>query len=72
MIGNFSRIERYRGEIAALDGGTVRLADGRSIQADTLLWGTGYNLDLGFLDVEGLSGLSHLEDLERRCGSLRW
>ena len=70
MIGNFSRIDRYRGEIAALDGRTVRLADGRSFQGDALLWGTGYNLDLGFLEVEGLSGLSHLEDLERRCGSL--
>jgi cation diffusion facilitator CzcD-associated flavoprotein CzcO len=70
MIGNFSRIERYRGEIAALDGRTVRLVDGRSFQCDMLLWGTGYILDLGFLDVEGLSGLSQLEDLERRCGSL--
>jgi len=48
----------------------VRLIDGRSFQGDTLLWGTGYDLDLGFLDAECLSGLTHLEDLERRCGSL--
>jgi cation diffusion facilitator CzcD-associated flavoprotein CzcO len=70
MIGNFSRIERYRGEIAALDDKTVRLIDGRSFEGDMLLWGTGYDLDLGFLDIAGLSGLRHLEDLERRCGSL--
>jgi cation diffusion facilitator CzcD-associated flavoprotein CzcO len=70
LIEDFARIERHRGEISRIDGRTVQLSDGRSTEADLILWGTGYAVDLGYFELESLSRITRLEDLARRCGSL--
>jgi cation diffusion facilitator CzcD-associated flavoprotein CzcO len=70
MIKNFDRIERHRGEIVRLADGAVHLSDGRHVNAQLILWGTGYDLDLGYFNIPALSGMTRLEELSRRCGSL--
>ena len=70
MIEHFDRIERLRGEAVGLAGRTLRLASGASVDADLVLWGTGYTLDLDWLDLPALAGLRLGEDLAARCGTL--
>jgi len=70
MIKNLARIERHRGEISRIEGKTVRLSDGQSTEADLILWGTGYSVDLSYFELESLSRITRLEELARRCGSL--
>ncbi len=70
MIKDFARIERHRGEISRIEGKTVRLSDGQSTEADLILWGTGYAVDLSYFEQESLSRITGLEELARRCGSL--
>lgn len=70
MIEHFGRIERFQGEVAGIDGATVRLSSGAQLEADLLLWGTGYEMDLSYFDVPQLACTRRPEDLARRCGSL--
>ena len=49
MIENFGRIERFRGTVEAIEGGRVTLSDGTRLDADIVLWGTGYATDLSLL-----------------------
>jgi cation diffusion facilitator CzcD-associated flavoprotein CzcO len=70
MIRNFTRIERYRGVVSKIDGGTVYLSDGHRLDAQLILWGTGYELDLAYFDIPALSRLTRLQDLGQRCGAL--
>jgi hypothetical protein len=69
MLRNFRRIERYRGEVQSLRGKTTRLSSGEEIETDLLLWGTGYGMDLGYLNVEAISKAGSLNDVSRRCYS---
>jgi hypothetical protein len=70
MIENFSRIERHQGEIARLSGHTAELKTGERIGADLVLWGTGYELDLGYFEHPGIVAISRVDDLAARCGCL--
>jgi hypothetical protein len=70
MLANFAAIRRLPGAVASIAGRTVTLADGRSTQADVLLWGTGYAMDLGWLDVPALAAVRTPNDLVARCGCL--
>ena len=70
MITNFNRIERQPGEIARLEGSTAQLSNGRAVDADIVLWGTGYAVDLSYFSVEALSRVTRLDELVRHCGSL--
>lgn len=70
MIEHYASIERHRGEVGAIEGGTVVLTTGARIDADLLLWGTGYAIDLEWLDVPALRPLTRVRDAARRCGSL--
>jgi cation diffusion facilitator CzcD-associated flavoprotein CzcO len=69
MLQNFRRIERYCGEVQSLRGKTMRLSSGEEIETDLLLWGTGYAMDLGFLNVAAISKVGSLNDISRRCYS---
>ncbi len=69
MIQNFARIARHRSEIVRIEENTVRLSSGHSCSADLVLWGTGYETDLSYLDVGNLSQLTRLEAIGRRCGA---
>ena len=50
MLENFAALERHPGNVAAIDGNTVVLADGRRLDdIDVLLWGTGYSTDVPYI-----------------------
>jgi cation diffusion facilitator CzcD-associated flavoprotein CzcO len=68
MLANLGAIERHVGSVAAIEGGTVVLSDGERIDADLLLWGTGYAVDLGWLDVPALASVRSVNELAARCG----
>ena len=70
MIANFAKIDRHRGEISRLSGRTVHLASGTRFDADVVLWGTGYEVDLTYFDSRGLAQITRTEALAARCGSL--
>ncbi len=69
MIQNFARIVRHQSEIVRIEGNTVRLSSGHSCNTDLLLWGTGYQTDLSYLEVGNLSRLTRLDAIGRRCGA---
>jgi len=69
MLQNIARIARHRSEIVRIEGNTVHLASGHCCNADMVLWGTGYDTDLGYLKVDSLSRLTRLDAINRRCGS---
>ena len=68
MIANYAKIKRHRGEVARVSGRTVVLADGEALDADFLLWGTGYEVDLSFFANPALSGIRRHADLVAQCG----
>jgi cation diffusion facilitator CzcD-associated flavoprotein CzcO len=70
MIANLSRIARHRAEVRAVDGGTIELSNGERIEADLLLWGTGYGAELGYLEVDALSGAKDLKEVGRRMRAM--
>jgi cation diffusion facilitator CzcD-associated flavoprotein CzcO len=68
MIENYLRIERHRAEVVRVSGRRVTLSNGEAIDADLLLWGTGYEIDLGFFANEALSRIRRHEELFAQCG----
>jgi cation diffusion facilitator CzcD-associated flavoprotein CzcO len=68
MIEHFASIRRSAAAPERIEGGTVTLSDGTTLQPDLLLWGTGYTTDLSWLDVPGLAAVRNTQDLRRRCG----
>ncbi len=70
MIENFSKIERFQGEVVQISDRTLRLSSGEMVDADVLLWGTGYTLDLSFFDSPPLAAITRVDDLAARCGCL--
>jgi cation diffusion facilitator CzcD-associated flavoprotein CzcO len=70
MIANFARIELHRGELSRLCGRTVHLSSGARFDADLILWGTGYEVDLTYFDSPVLAQTTRTEALAARCGSL--
>jgi hypothetical protein len=70
MIENFRHIERYRGEVQSLRGNTIGLSGGDQIESDLLRWGPGYDVELGYLDVETLAKAKGLNKISGRCCSV--
>lgn len=66
MIANADRIAHHRAEVRAVEGTTIELSSGERIDADLLLWGTGYAANLGYLEVDALSGATDLKEVGRR------
>lgn len=69
MIEHFNRIERHRTEVQSLQGDEVRLVSGDRVRTDLLLWGTGYHMDLGYLDVQALADATRPDQVAHRCYS---
>ena len=69
MIEGFERIERHRTEVRSIEGRTVHLVSGHTLDTDLLLWGTGYDTDLGYLKVPALSREGGLNGIAARCHS---
>ena len=53
-----------------MQGQSITLCDAASIEADVILWGTGYEMDLQFLDSPALAAVTRVNQLTRRCGAL--
>ncbi len=70
MIANFASIERHQGEISRLSGRTIHLSSGARFNADVVLWGTGYDVDLRYFHSPILAQITRTEALAARCGSL--
>ncbi|MEM0930053.1 MAG: NAD(P)/FAD-dependent oxidoreductase [Pseudomonadota bacterium] len=71
MIEHFQSLRRYHGTLRALDGNqaTVALIDGGKARFDTdvVLYGTGYDLDLDFLQLPEYTGMRTGRELRARC-----
>jgi cation diffusion facilitator CzcD-associated flavoprotein CzcO len=70
MIEHFQKLERYRAEITHITGRTMGLSTGQSLEADMVLWGTGYALDMSYFAAPKLSGMKQSSALAKRCGDL--
>ncbi|WP_426436680.1 NAD(P)-binding domain-containing protein [Bradyrhizobium genosp. P] len=70
LIENLGRIERHRDDIRKIEGRSVVLRSGTTIAADVILWGTGYEMDLSYLQAVGLNQITRPDQLARRCGSM--
>lgn len=70
MLSQFAAIDRRQGSVSAISGRTVALSGGDSVEADVLLWGTGYEMDLGWIDVPALAALRTTNALVARCGCI--
>ena len=68
MLQHLADIDRRPGQVMSIDGGTLSLSGGERIDADVLLWGTGYAMDLRWLDVPALAALQSPQALVARCG----
>lgn len=69
MVKDLGQIARHRGEIVRIEGNIVWVSSGQSCRADLVLWGTGYETDLSYLEAGDLSRLTSLETIGKRCGS---
>jgi len=70
MLANLASIERHRGSVASIDGRTVTLSDGHRLEADVLLWGTGYETDLSYFELPVIASIRSVDALAARCGSI--
>lgn len=69
MIANFKQIRRIRGEPGTLRGNTIHCSTGDRVEADLLLWATGYAIDLDWLGMPAL-GRAGLNEIAARCSSV--
>jgi hypothetical protein len=70
MLENYARIERHRASVDTIAGGTVKLSDGQLVDADLLLWGTGYGVDLSYFASPQIASIRTLDALAARCGCI--
>ena len=70
MLGQMSSIERHRGTVQTINGRQVALSDGTHLHPDVILWGTGYQTNLGFFDDPRLSGIRSVGDLSANCACI--
>jgi glycine/D-amino acid oxidase-like deaminating enzyme len=70
MLSRFADIHRHPGSVARLEGHSVVLTDGQRIEADMLLWATGYETDLSYFANPAIAGLRNVPELAARCGCI--
>lgn len=70
MLANFAAIERHNGSVESIAGRTVTLSDGGRIEADLLLWGTGYSVDLSYFEAPEIASIRTLDALCARCSGI--
>ena len=67
MLANFAAIERHGGSVESIDGHTITLSGGQRLEADLLLWGTGYSVDLSYFEASAIASIRTLDALCARC-----
>ena len=55
LIENLVQIERRRDNVRRIDGSSIVLRFGTTIAADVVFLGTGYEIDLSYLQPAGLN-----------------
>lgn len=70
MLGHYPSITRHAATVESITGRQVVLADGTVLEPDVLLWGTGYELDLGWIDHLAVAAVRTVNELGARCGGL--
>lgn len=70
MIQNLDTISRHETEIQRIQDREIMLENGQRLETDTLLWGTGYRMNLGYLGLPEYSQVDTLDKLRPRLGSL--
>lgn len=70
MLAHFDQLERHQGSVESIDGQQVVLSNGTTLNADLLLWGTGYETDLSYFEDSRLSALRSLNAVAARCGGI--
>jgi hypothetical protein len=70
MLQHLDVLEEHRGEVADIQGRRVRLDNGERFETDVLLWGTGYRMNLEYLDLPEYRSIRRLDELRPRLGSL--
>ena len=70
MLEHLARIERHRGSVEGIEGRTVTLSGGHRVEADLLLWGTGYSVDLSYFESPAIASIRSLTALAARCGCI--
>jgi hypothetical protein len=70
MMKHFASLHRVAGTVVAIEGRSVTLSDGQGVDADVLLWGTGYEMDLRWIAVPALAAVRSTDALVPRCGCI--
>jgi hypothetical protein len=70
MLANFKHLQRLQGTVLSVSGHTVALSGGQTVDADMLLWGTGYEMDLRWVDVPALAAVRSTDALVARCACI--
>jgi hypothetical protein len=70
MIENFGRIERFNGSVDSIAGERITLSDGAWLEADVVLWGTGYATDLRYFEDPRLASIRSVNQLCARCACI--
>lgn len=69
-IHHLEAIARHRTKIRKIEGDEIHLENGENFETDTLLWGTGYRMNLNYLDLPEYSEIDRLDELRPKLGSL--
>ncbi len=70
MLAALSSLHRIPGSVGSIEGHTVRLTGGETVDADVLLWGTGYEMDLRWIAVPALASVTSSNALMARCACI--
>ena len=70
LIQNFKSLRRSRSEIQEISGNTVVLKSGEKIEADVVLYGTGYHMNLKYLGLPEFATVKDSETLRGKCYGL--
>lgn len=70
MLQGLGDIDRRPGSVASIHGSTLTLSGGDRVDADLLLWGTGYGVDLRWIDVPALAAVRTTQALADRCACI--
>lgn len=70
MIRNFDSISRHQSEVRRIRGHEIILANEERLEADIILWGTGYRISLDYLGLPEYGQVHTLDELRPKLGSL--
>ena len=70
MLEHYADIERHHASVESMAGNTVTLSNGQRVEADLVLWGTGYSIDLSYFASDKIASIRTLDGLAARCGCI--